>query len=228
MKASPSIIRSVAFAVLLTFNLQLSQAYVSPPGPPPNPPPFLDQSEPSWGSSSYIQGNISMAQTFTPSIGGLLTRLDLCLTRNNDGETNPLLISIDTTQNGVPQTSLGSTTLSSFAGGVWAWVSFDLSSQSISLTSGQTYAIVLSCPGSFNGISSEGTTYDSYSGGESLVQNGVGATWQTYSRELDLTFQTWMTPVPEPSVAALAALGLVLLARLHRQNKASRDDNLPP
>jgi hypothetical protein len=201
-----------------------AQAYVPPPGPPANSPPYLDQSEPLWGSSSYIYGDVSMAQTFTPAIGGILTRLDLCLSPNGP-TTGPLLISIDTTENGVPQSALGLTTLTGPLAGVWAWYSFDLSSLSIDLTTGQTYAIVLSAPNTVYAITSEGTTDDSYSGGNSLVQNGVGAPWQTYTREEDLAFQTFMSPVPEPpsrSVLILAAIclycmRLVPLAKLSRR-----------
>jgi hypothetical protein len=204
--------QKISFSLwLLLVSCAYSQAYVNPPGPPPTSPPFLDQSQIQWGSSSYIQGDISMAQTFTSTIGGSLTRLDLCLSRNNDSETQPLVISIDATQNGVPTTTLGSTVFNSFQSDVWAWYSFDFSSQSITFAPNQTYAIVLSNYGSFNGISSEGTTYDSYLGGQTLVQNGVDAPWQNYSRELDMTFQTWVTPVPEPSSLAIVVASCLAL-----------------
>jgi hypothetical protein len=152
---------------LLLVSCTRLQAYVDPP-----PPPFLDQSQIQWGSSSYIQGDISMAQTFTSTIGGSLTRLDLCLSRNNDSETQPLVISIDATRNGVPTTTLGSTVFNSFESDVWASYSFDFTSESITFTPNQTYAIVLSNYGSFNGVSSEGTTYDSYLGGKPWCKMG--------------------------------------------------------
>jgi len=157
---------------LLLVSCTRLQAYVDPPPPPPTSPPFLDQSQIQWGSSSYIQGDISMAQTFTSTIGGSLTRLDLCLSRNNDSETKPLVISIDATQNGVPTTTLGSTVFNSFESDVWASYSFDFTSDSITFTPNQTYAIVLSNYGSFNGVSSEGTTYDSYLGGKPWCKMG--------------------------------------------------------
>jgi hypothetical protein len=177
---------------------------------------FLDQANGDFSSSAYAQGAISMAQTFTPSVNGYLTELDLFLSKNNYAENFPLIISIYNTQGGVPNNSLGTLSLNSI-GQNWSWYDIDFSSLHISLAANQLYAFVLSCPGSFNGISPGGSVNpNAYTRGMSLVQNAPGDAWEAYSRAPDLTFQTWMV-VPEPSVCALGMLGLATSICLWRR-----------
>jgi hypothetical protein len=174
--------------------------------------PFLDQANTDGSSSAFVQdGGISMAQTFTPSVSGYVAELDL-MVANGDG-SNPLIVSIYDTQSGVPNNSLGTLNLYG-AGAYWDWYYMDFSSLHISLAANQLYAFVLSTHGNFDARGSVLGT--SYPRGMSLVQNGTGAAWEAYSRAPDLTFQTWMV-VPEPSVCALAMLGLATSICLWRR-----------
>jgi hypothetical protein len=79
-------------------------AYVAPPGP--NSPALLDQSQALWGSTAVVGGFgvFQIAQTFTPSIAGFLSRVDVCGGENYPMESDGLSISIYTTQHGVPNT----------------------------------------------------------------------------------------------------------------------------
>jgi hypothetical protein len=182
----------------------------------PGAQPFLDQANGDFSSSAYVQSNISMAQTFTPSVSGYLSELDLFLSNHNTAENKPLIISIYDTLNGVPGSSFGTLSLNG-VGSNWDWHYIDFSSLHISLVANQLYAFVLSCPGTFYGISPGGSVLGtSYPRGMSLVQNDIGTAWETYSRAPDLTFQTWMV-VPEPSACALGMLGLATSICLWRR-----------
>src|SRR5882757_11105415 len=54
MKTKINIKNFPTLAVLLWAGLLRVNAYVPPPGPMGNPPPFLDQSQPLWGSTAVI------------------------------------------------------------------------------------------------------------------------------------------------------------------------------
>lgn len=101
------------FAILLCAGQLPVLAYVSPPGPPTNPPALLDQSQPLWGSTAIMGGfpYTQIAQTFTTSITGFLERVDLAVCENYPMEHDTLEVSIYTTLNGAPKSSLGSITL---------------------------------------------------------------------------------------------------------------------
>jgi hypothetical protein len=181
---------------------------------------ILDQSQTDFGSTAFIQGTTSMAQTFTPSIAGDFAQLDLYLARDAYFETEPLLITITDTANGLPNNALGSATLSNISSDSRDWYSIDFSSQNILLSANTLYAFELSCPGSFYGITDGGSVNDSYPGGMSLVQDGTGASWQPYSRAPDLMFQTWMIPVPEPFIGTLIVLGFAFVPFICRRRNA--------
>ena len=147
---------------------------------------------------------------------GFLTRVDLAVGVNYPMEQDTLAVSIYTTLNGVPKTSLGSISFADINPNptVMDWYSWDFSNLSVSLNAGQTYALVLNSfeTSPFYGISAEGTVADSYGGGTSLIQVGDNS-WEPYGRAQDLAFQTWMRPIPEPCTLALLVSGMALLIR---------------
>ena len=153
--------------------------------------PILDQSQTAFSSGEFVQGDISVAQTFTPSISGNLSLLDLFMSNNDTAEGKPLIVSIYNTQGGIPNNLLGTVDLNNI-GQDYAWYSLDFSSEGIFLNANTQYAFELSCPGTFYGIYPGGSVNDSYSGGMALIQNGIGAAWQPDNRAKDLVFQTYI------------------------------------
>lgn len=167
---------------------------------------ILDQSQLDFSSGEFVQGNISVAQTFTPSITGDLAELDLFMSNDDTAEGKPLIVSICDTVSGVPGNLLGTEDLNN-VGQNYAWYALDFSGLDISLNANTQYAFVLSCPGTFYGIYPGGSVNpNSYTRGMALIQNGVGATWQPDTRAPQLMFQTYMT-VPEPCSTLLFLLG---------------------
>jgi hypothetical protein len=167
----------------------------------------LDQSQMANPFTGKIAGNLSLAQTFTPSVSGTFAHLDLYLLRNAWFETQPLVITITDTSLVVPNNVLGSTTLSTISSDNRTWYSIDFTGQNIQMNAHSLYAFILSCPGSSYGIS-DGGTFEGYSGGMCL-QNSTGG-WQPNQPTTDLTFQTWMVPVPEPAAGLVLVLGIAL------------------
>jgi hypothetical protein len=170
---------------------------------------ILDQWQADDSSSENVYGNVSVAQTFTPSVSGNLAELDLFLSNHNTGEGLPLLISIYTTLGGVPNSSLGTFNLNNVPQN-WTWHYLDFSGLGISLSANTQYAVVLSCPGTFYGIAARGSiNLNNYLGGRALIQADVGTPWFPDNRAPQLDFYTYMT-VPEPSscVLVLLACGL--------------------
>ena len=182
--------------------------------------PLLDQSQTYWQSIVRVGGDISVAQTFTPSVTGFLTQLDLFAGRQNFGETNAFLISIANTQGGLPNSVLATVSQTAFIPDVRSWYSYDFSSAHLTLNAGVQYAIVLGCPGSFNGIGVGGSLDETYQPGVSLQRNGTDP-WSTYGRAADLMFQTYMTQVPEPSRFALATATMLAFLFFRHAKKAA-------
>jgi hypothetical protein len=123
--------------------------------------PIVDQSQTGFNSGAFVQGTISMAQTFTPSISGDFAELDLFMANHDTAEGQPLIASIYATQGGLPSTMLGTEDLNG-VGNSYAWYALDFSGANIHLNANNLYAFVLSCPGTFYGLYVGGTTYDSY------------------------------------------------------------------
>ena len=178
---------------------------------------ILDQSQTSWSGSPRAQGNTSLAETFTAGVSGTLAHLDLWLARANAGETNAFLISITDTQGGVPGNQLGFASLTSVHGDYYEWYSIDFLGQSVHLSANHQYALVLSCPGSFNGVLVGASVDDTYTRGEGMERTGVGA-WEPITLIHDLEFQTFMV-VPEPGPGILALLGTLVWVYSKRRTR---------
>jgi hypothetical protein len=184
--------------------------------------PILDQSQTSLGSGEFVQNTILVAQTFTPSINGHLTSINLVLNNNNSSEGKPLFFSIYNTQAGVPGSILGTTSLNNVSGDFFATYTIDFSGQNIFLNSHVQYAIVLGAPGTFNGYYVRGSVGDTYSGGLTLVQASPGAAWVTDTRERDFAFQTFMNVPDSTNVTVLVASGFFFISFLYFQKRGQR------
>lgn len=193
------------------------------------------------GYQSYgVYNGVQQAQTFTPAISGYLSRVviqadkfaDAFVGGSESSFTKPLRLSIHTTTvTGLPSsTLLGSYSIApeNISGPRLTpptLVSVDLSSANIQVSSGQKFAIVLSselpAPAFPNPlIATYGfvTVGQDYAGGEA---------WYKYSnnswaaQNFDFGFQTYVSPIPEPSVLALffASSFLLLWLRSHRMRR---------
>ena len=99
----------------------------------------LDQYNLVADGSIVFDDNQSLAQTFIPSLTGQLAQVDVMAAAQGG---LPALVSIQTAPGGTPGgTVLGSAIIPSWASGSWNAV--DLTSESVWLTAGQPYAIVL-------------------------------------------------------------------------------------
>jgi hypothetical protein len=175
----------------------------------------LDQYNLVADGSIVFDDNQSMAQTFTPSISGQLVQVDVMAAAQGGLSA---LLSIQTVAGGAPGgTVLGSAIVPSWASG--SWNSVDLTSESISLTAGQPYAIVLA--GRADGWSGIAVNCgpDAYPGGDAWAHWWPGAeSWSHY--DCDTVFQTWVDTVnaiPAPGSILLVSLGLGLLGHLRRR-----------
>jgi hypothetical protein len=189
--------------------------------------PILDQSQTSLGSGEFVQGTISVAQTFAPSLNGSLSSLNLVLNNNNDAEGKPLFVSIYNTQGGVPGTALGTKSRTIISAGIFATYSFDFSDLNIVLNANTEYAIVLSAPATASGYYVRGSVGDTYTGGLTLTQASAGAPWQTDTRERDFAFQTSMN-VPDAtdfSIVAMAGISLISFGYFRNRSRTQIQQN---
>jgi hypothetical protein len=174
--------------------------------------PILDQSQTFHDSGEFVQGTISVAQTFDPSLSGRLASINLVLDDNNVSEQKPLIVSIYTTQSGVPGTVLGTKSLNNIRGDIFATYSVDFSDLNIVLDRNMDYSIVLSAPGTFNGFYVRGSIGDTYAGGLTLVQAAAGAAWQADTRERDFAFQTFMNVPDATNIGIVAVSGVFIIS----------------
>lgn len=196
---------------------------------------MLDQAQIQQNGSQDIDASSILAQTFTPSANGLLSRVEVEIQDN--GSSSPWTLSIVDTSGGVPSgATLGSVVSSDHSG----WVSVSLESQNISLLAGHKYGITLQSQQSSGVPNGWCTAFDSdntnptdlYTGGASW-RKMTGGNW-SYDNSIftdplviataDRAFRTYVTnPVPEPSSLALfSAAGLAFVAlRIRRQRKAA-------
>jgi hypothetical protein len=179
------------------------------------------------GGAAYHSGDL-IAQTFTAGFNQTLDRIDVYMSSASiAAPTFPTTVTLRETDFGKPNgTNLASFYYANGFGGVGhaGWFSIDFSQQNISLTQGQTYALVFTDNDAtipytnWLGVSWNPT---SYLGGE-LWENYDIKGWVVVSAfgGGDLAFQTYGTPtVPVPATAWLfgsALLGFAGTARKRR------------
>lgn len=179
--------------------------------------PILDQSNTANSSGEFLggaTGNTAILQTFTPGITGQLATLNLLLDANEGSGNNPLIVSIYGTQNGLPQTLLGSEDLYNISGEYFGWYSMDFSSLDIQLNADTLYAMVFTHP-TGNYVYVRGTVNNSYYGGAEFLETSSNPTWQPDTRSEDINFETFMNVPDAPSVVTLILSAVFLIACRH-------------
>jgi len=182
--------------------------------------PILDQSQELFYGGSAFFNYVSLAQTFTPAIGGELDHVDLHIEGflGVGNPTYPATISIVQTVADVPSGAvLGAVNVPGFVVG---WNSIDFLGESVILNAGTKYGIVLAN----NDIRKDIAPTDAFNVQWDINPYSAGALWErtlaTGVWQLavfdtssppgvaDGAFRTYMV-VPEP-----ASLGLLLIAGL--------------
>lgn len=188
---------------------------------------ILDQAQETIGEFGTFCDEWHWAQTFTPGMGGQLDSIDVYLSNllyHPNPPDYPTTIAIANVIDSMPGTLiLGQVYVDQFTDG---FNNIDFLSESVFLTAGTTYAIVISNddpdPYDYGSVTWDLATSDVYSGGSLWNwMNGVG--WnQDYLMpdydfsKMDAAFRTYM--LPEPSALLLLALGAVILRGKCRMN----------
>jgi hypothetical protein len=176
----------------------------------------LDQSQPSFGPGFFASGNcgtISLAQTFTSGVSGLLDQVDVGAFRSPTSTSDRLNVRIHAVSGGVPsETVLASESIPASSletsPTLATFTSVTLGSP-VPVTAGETYAIVLPatnlpCFDGFWWFYVEGNTY---SRGGALVRFGDGTWVDLGNAGQDFAFKTYVTaPSLEQQLAALLTM----------------------
>jgi hypothetical protein len=178
----------------------------------------LDQSD-TVGISEYASSG-TVGQTFTVGITGTLTSVELKM----DPFGNSINAKIATTNASQMPTNtiLGQSSYPSGNEGFDQWISFNLS-PAISVYAGEVLAIEVY----MSGLGWDGDPNHTYAGGQAFMEYNPGQdAWTANSfgdSPVDLNFQTFVTPAPEPSSVALLGSALSLLAcfRLLKRRRAT-------
>jgi kumamolisin len=162
-------------------------------------------------TSGFGFTNVSWgAQTFTPSLSGQLTRVDLFLFCSGCSGTNPnITVSIRNTSTTSPNAPTGAdlatATIAGFNdGGAGTWVSANFASP-VSVSAGTIYAVVFRLVAARTGTQayvSSGTTGgggdgDVYGGGRRCTSGNSGSSWTcntTSTTAADDDFVSWVKP----------------------------------
>ncbi len=169
-----------------------------------------------WG---YIVGKTqSVAQTFKASKNGVLTGVELQLSRNESVPDNGIQVEIWPTLGGTPLTNLGHPLASAFVPASSAlpigteFITADLTAAHLQVHNGDVLAIVARTNADYLGTGNVDpfawTCWDpTYTRGEGFV--GYGSQWGRMN--YDFCFRTYVAAVPEPGTLALFGVGAVAL-----------------
>ncbi len=160
----------------------------------------------------------SYGQSFTVGLDGTLTRIDFQLGRNA-GVTEPLQVQLCTTIGDLPDLDpsalLFSGTIAAADVPVQTFTStfdtsIDLSSAAPLVARGEKLVVLLSSSdnGWYNWDNSGYFNNNPYANGTAIQSIPTSPAWGAINN-WDFGFQTWVTPVPEPS--ALLPVGLLIL-----------------
>lgn len=190
----------------------------------------LDQEFNLIGSNKVLSVDVDndLSQTFSVGITGTLSSIDLLIKSVNS--TEDLMVDIrQTTVSGSPvEEDIGDEILGSFTvtadsinePGAFTFKSFDVSALGIDITNGNLLAISLTSNESIGSYQWVVNTSGGYSGGEAYLRGAdIGSsTWTTF-RNSDLSFRTYVQPVPVPAAVWLFGSGLLGLIGIARRKK---------
>jgi hypothetical protein len=171
--------------------------------------PGVDQTDESAAATSLcnVGGATQVAQTFTPSASGPLTRIwmplyqgnNACLVGNcpspaEQGVNADLTVKLTTVSSGAPATTLATMTVPK-AGERWGARRHTLEVPgNVSVTAGTPYAIVLSSSGATNGCWGYlNSTANPYAGGAEIFSTNSGSSWSA-AGSVDLIFSVGKDP----------------------------------
>ena len=175
----------------------------------------------SWGA---------VAQTFTPSVTGTLSLIEIHAARQNISSypADWFIVSVWSVSSGYPLTPLASVQIphDSIPPGRHAeWISADFRPSEVRVNANEPLAIVVSSIGdAYYTWTATGnfpwlhTTIPEYEHGTTLFRPTGAPNWEPLFYPTDQLFREFVEPIPEPSALSLCVLGLALFAARRRRN----------
>ena len=148
------------------------------------------------GNGFTAAGTTWWGQTFTPTITGTLTKLDVELFCSGcSGTTSSIVVNVHATSGGLPTgAALATATIPAFSSGAGTYYTVTFGSPA-SLTSGTVYAFTVHASSAISAgqYAVVRTTNNLYGGGQSVISSNSGGTWGTVNPSKDLEFHTYIT-----------------------------------
>jgi hypothetical protein len=165
----------------------------------------LDLSVTDTSNSGNAMSNTTWwGQTFTPTISGTLTKLDVELFCSAcSGTTSSMVVNVHATSGGLPTgAALATTTIPAFSSGAGVYYAATFGSPA-TLTAGTVYAFTVHASSAISAgtYAVVRTTNNLYGGGQNVVSSNSGSTWGTPTgASKDLEFHTYITtPLTYPN-----------------------------
>lgn len=178
----------------------------------------LDQENPAFSTSNAFLSTHARAQTFTVGLSGQLAAVEAYLGNPFERFESDLILSVRPTDSeGVPLVAddfdLATSTLSvAVVPRGKQFIRFEFAEPLPEVQVGDVLAIIIWATGPVGNVGWGGSINDPYPQGTgySLRQPPEGEPWSPSS--IDLSFRTYVLPVPEPSAFTIAVLGIGLVA----------------
>jgi hypothetical protein len=184
----------------------------------------LDQAQESHDSISSMYVGQRVAQTFRPGFSAQLDHVDLYAEWPGPAQYSLEVLIVETIGELPTGTVLASVSVPGNEDLWFSWFSVDFLSESVFLSAGELYAIVMQCSnpdvnGSLGLTEKQGG--DAYPGGKAWTWLSEWNEWRLRDSffgevgDADRTFRTYM--VPEPATLSLLALGGLAMIRRRRR-----------
>jgi hypothetical protein len=193
----------------------------------------VDQAQPLSPTSIDSNSANPRGQTFTVGVSGVLTSVGVKLAQLQP-PAEPIHFALQATAGGFPtgaplaELDIPISSIPPWAGSsdAMSFVDIDLSPFALDVAAGDILAMTLvTGDGGPNVVNYRiGASHDNpYADGTGLFRASDSLVWNTLDGQWDLSFQTLVNPVPEPSSIAViggcAIVGLLLGTRMHRERK---------